>query len=294
MTAMTLEDLIYSRLTGSQSLGSLLATYTQNPAIFFQTAPDDKATGWGKKKQYPRIDYVVDYQRNPERKTSGTLTLDIWATEEGTQPEELDSIVRQLLCGVFLRPDNAPPYALAWARSDPFDQQKEGGGIVIGLTMTFDVYAFPNQITTDPDPVLAINRYIKELVQSAVVIGSSDLQQTMKPTPEQPAFYFRLESIQTQRETNTVVWMDATLAGHVFAGGDETSWLKTVVDALALDGEVTMLDTSPMFIRKLSADNALDALTAGQLRIFVRFGLLRRNKYAHPLTNQRMKTVTNN
>lgn len=290
---MTLEDLIYSRLTDSQSLESLLTSYGQKPAVFFQTAPDDKATGWGKKKQYPRIDYVVDYQRNPERKTSGTLTLNIWATEEGTQPEELEPTVRQLLCGVFLLPDDAPPYALAWARSDPFDQQKEGGGIVIGITMTFDVFAFPNQVTTDPDPVLAINRYIKNIVPSAVVIGSSDLQQTTEPTPNQPAFYFRLETIQTQRETNTVAWMDATLAGHVFAGGDETSWLKTVVDALALDGEVTMLDTSPMFIQKLTADNTLDAITAGQLRIFVRFGLLRRKPYAHPLTDRRMNATTN-
>ena len=77
---MTLEDIIYSRLTTDTTLGSQLAKYGKKPAVFFQTAPDDTATGWGQKKQYPRIDYIVDYVSNPERKTSGVLTLNIRST----------------------------------------------------------------------------------------------------------------------------------------------------------------------------------------------------------------------
>lgn len=42
---MTLEDLIYNRLTKSDDLQRLLAVYAGKPAVFYLTAPDDKATG---------------------------------------------------------------------------------------------------------------------------------------------------------------------------------------------------------------------------------------------------------
>ena len=280
---MALDELIYKRICESTELTKFLARYNDQPAVFFQKAPDDTAAGWKKRCQYPRIDYAVDLQSNPERKTSGTLTLTIWSLgNSDTLPEDLEPIVKKLLCGVFLKPNDAPPYSLSWARSDAFNEE-HGDNIVIGIVLTFDVYGFPNQITSDPDPVLAINAYIKKLEPNATIIGSDDFEETLVPNAQNPAFYFRLESIQTQRETNTVAWMDAVLAGHIFAEDDATKWLKILVDALALDGEVTMLDTSPMFITSLKADNTLDALSVGQLRIFVRFGILRRKPFAHEL-----------
>lgn len=281
----TFEDLLYRRMIENETLKNALARYGEVPAVFYQTAPDDTADGWKKGKQYPRIDYVVDYISNPERKTSGILTLNIMSTEDGTLPEELEPIVRQLLCGIFITPDNAPPYSLTWSRSDAFDQRRnDEDGIIIGITLTFDLYAFPLQTTTDPDPILAMNHYIEQIIPTVEVIGGlKPTGQIYTPTPNAPAFYFRLETIQMQRETNTVAWMDATIACHIFAGGEETTWLKYVVNELALDGEVIMLDTSPMFLRNLQADNTLDALSTGQLRLYVRFGILRRPSYSHPL-----------
>lgn len=286
---MTLEDLIYERLIKSQSLPPLLAKFGNAPAVFFQNAPDDNATGWKGRKQYPRIDYVVDQQHNPERKTSGTLTLNIWSAEDGTPPEEIEPIVRQLLCGVFLVPDNSHPYALTWARSEPFESnEKNEGGIIVGATLTFDVFAFPIQVTTDPDPILAINHYIKAHAPEAIIIGADEFERETVPTADKPAFYFRLETIQTERETNTVAWVDAVLAGHIFAAGEEVTWIKSLFDALALDGEVTMMDDSPMFIRNLKADTTLNATSAGQVRISVHFGLLRRKPLTHTLNHANM------
>jgi len=82
-----------------------------------------------------------------------------------------------------------------------------------------------------------------------------------------------------------VAWMNGSIAGHIFAPTAETrlQWLKYLVDTLASQGEVTMLDTSPMFIRSIKADSAANYLITGQLRINVRFGILRRPKYAHVL-----------
>ena len=281
---MTLEDLIYSRLTKSADLQRALAVYGEAPAVFYITAPDDKASGWNERKQYPRIDYVVDLQRNPERKTSGVLTLNIICAEDGMPPEELEPTVRTLLCGVFLQPDNAPPFALAWARSDPFDQRTENDGLLSGITVSFDVFAFPTQTTSDPDPILAMNHYIEQNVPEALVIGGSKaIEGEIIPTAESPAFYFRLEGMNLQRETNTVAWMDTGIACHIFANGEEVAWLKAIVDALALAGEVIMLDDSPMFMKNLKADSTLDALSIGQLHITAHFGILRRPSYQHPL-----------
>ena len=285
---MTLEDLICQRLIGDESLSAKLAKCGNRPAVFYQTAPDDTAEHWQQRKQYPRIDYIVDYIKNPERKTSGVLTMNILCAGDGTMPEEIEPIVRRILCGVFLVPDDMP-YSLAWNRSDVFDA-KSGDGVVFGMTVTFDVYAFPSQITADPDPVLAMNHCISQLFSEATVIGDGKATNPIFcPTAENPAFYFRVESLTTQRETNTVVWLDGVLRGHVFAGGEEATWLRYLSNQLSLDGEVTMLDSSPMFLRKLTIDNTLDALSTGQLKLEVHFGLLRRFGCQYPLMNANEK-----
>lgn len=283
---MTFEDILRGILIENDALNELLAKYADCSAVFYQSAPDDTAKGWEQRKQYPRIDYAVDYISNPERKTSGVMTLNVYCTEDGTLPEEIEPIIRNLLCGTFITPDDAPPYSLSWARSDVFQAEKSDG-IVIGVTMTFDVFSFPSQVTTDPDPVLAMNHYIEELIPIAEIIGGKKpTERVFAPSKDYPAFYFRLESIQTQRETNTVAWMDCVIACHIFAGGEEITWLKYLVDRLAIAGDVEMLDTSYMLLQNLKADSTMDALSMGQLRIYGRFGILRRELYAHPLINQ--------
>lgn len=285
---MMLEDLIYKQLTERTALTDKLARFETLPAVFYQSAPGDQADSWKNKRQYPRIDFIVDMQANPERQSSGLMTLNIWCDETGAPPEEIEPEIRAALCDVFTQPDDRPPYCLAWVRSDSFEAPSSSikGSHVNGITVLFDVLAFPCQETADPDPVLAMNHFIKELVPEAKVIGADSLSDYFIPGATTPAFYFRIANIETARETNTVVWMNATIAGHVFAPTTATrlQWLKYLVDALAVRGEVTMPDTSPMFFRNIRADSAADHLTTGQLRMVVQFGILRRPKYAHTMT----------
>lgn len=289
---MTLEDLIYARLNSCEPLTELLTKYNNCPAIFYQNAPDDTDKGWEKRKQYPRIDYVVDHRKNPERKASGTLTVNIYATEDGVLPENVEVEAKKILCDVFLKPEGGMPYALSWSRSDPFDVSRDSGSLIIGSTITFDLFAFPSQVTTDPDPIYAINRYVETKMPWITVISDKlDIASYLEPSVGKPVAYFRLDSIQTQRETNTVVWLDGVLVGHIFAAGEEIGVLQSVLNSLAIDGEITMLDGSPMFLTKLAADNTLDALSIGQMRINVRFGLLRRKIYAHPLTDPNVNII---
>lgn len=284
---MTLEDLIYNRLAQRTKLTDKLARFEGVPAIFYQSAPGDRDDGWKNQKQYPRVDYIVDMQANPERQTSGLMSLNIWCNEAGAPPEEIEPEVRAALCDVFMQPTEQPPYCLAWIRSDSWDEKAVTlkGTQVTGITLLFDVLAFPTQETTDPDPVLAMNRFIKEWEPKAVVIGTDAITDFFTPGTDRPAFYFRLASLEVARETNTVVWMNASIAGHIFAPttAARLQWLKYLVDTLAAQGEIAMLDTSPMFIKSIKADSAVDYLITGQLRINVRFGILRRPKYAHTL-----------
>lgn len=285
---MTLEDLIYKRLIETEPIKNALAAFQEGPAVFYQMAPDDKADGWREKRQYPRLDFIVDMQANPERHTSGVLTLNIWCSEAGAQPEELEPAVRASLCDIFIQPENGPPFSLAWARSDAFEQRSQAkpATLIVGITITFDVFAFPAQESIDPDPILAINEFVKSWAPGAVVIGKDAIKSFFSATTKRPAFYFRLASLQSYQETNTVVWMNGVIAGHIFAEPEgRLQWLKALVDELAIRGEVTMLDTSPMFLQTIKADSAADRLTTGQLRLNIRFGILRRPKYAHTLMN---------
>ena len=86
-------------------------------------------------------------------------------------------------------------------------------------------------------------------------------------------------------ETNTVVWMDGKLAIHILCP-DTDMRLKmsaAITNAMSLDGEVTMLDYSPMFIRKLQMDNKSDYLKDGQIFVTGRYGLLRYKAKPHQL-----------
>jgi hypothetical protein len=277
--ARTLEDLIYERMTAWPELLNKLAKYKGKAAVFYQNAPADTG-GWKGAQQYPRIDYAVDMQANPERQTSGKVTINIWSIDSAVMPEEIEPEARKALCGIFMTPEGEPPYCLAWHRTDNFsaDNEAERGEQIIGASMQFDVFAFPNQITSDPDPILAMNHFTKEWEPTATVIGHDRLDEYFEPQANEPVFYFRLVSLETSDETNTVAWMNGVIAGHVFAptAEERLRWIRYLTDTLATRGEVIMLDTSPMRIRRLSADTGLDQLSQGQIRIQMRFGILRR------------------
>ena len=161
---MTLEDLIYNRLAGRPGLTGKLSKFRSLPAVFYQAAPGDQALGWEDGQQYPRIDFVVDLQANAERQTSGLMTLNIWCSESGIQPEEIEPEVQSALRDIFMQPDEQPPYCLRWVRSDSFESKDrtEKGLHVIGITVLLDVLAFPCQETTDPDPIMAMNQFIRD------------------------------------------------------------------------------------------------------------------------------------
>lgn len=283
---MTIEDLIYKRLSEAESLTKYLARYARQPAIFTPEAPGDREAGWGRATQYPRAVFNFDMQADGERKSAGTLSVTlICRNDSEAVPELIEPAVKKALKDVLLKDDNGTLYAFAWARTEGFSMTEEKNELLIGSEIRFDIMEYPQQETTDPDPVMAMSRYIKELYPDSIVVGIDKMADETEASKEAPVFYCRLTEIEKLEETNTVVWMNGKIAISLLCP-DGTTRLKmaaAVLNSLSLDGEVTMLDDSPMFMERLTANLKSDYLKDGQIFATGRYGLLRYKAVGYPL-----------
>lgn len=288
---MTLEELLRKWFLGSENISKKLARFGDNPAIFYQTAPADNQVGW--REQYPRIVYTVDMQADQERKSAGTLQVSLLCDEVGTPPEEIEPDVKNSLKDLLIQPDSGFPYCFTWSRTDAFEIPARETGTdtrIFGMEIRFDILEYVSQQTTDPDPVMALNQYIKETISEAFVLGADKMNEYKTPTPSEPVFYCRLEGVEKSRETNTVAWMDGKIAVHVLcpAADLRLKWVMALANGLSLDGEVVMLDKSPMRIKRLQVNNKADYLKEGQLFVTVHYGLLRYKPKEHMITSARV------
>lgn len=277
--------LIRRQLMANNQIAIRLAQYAKQPAIFFQSVPDDKSPAWSSVAQYPRIVLTMDVFANAERNTMGALAVDIICSEIGVLPEEIEPHVRQALEGTFFTPKGAATFSPKWRNTQIFREQNvTDKSYNVGMTLNFDIYEFPLMESSDPDPIAAINSFAESWDKELAVIGRSELPEIFKPGRHSPVVYFRRANINVESQTNTVVWLIGDIAVHLFAPalGDRIEWLEQFAQSIALNGEVTMLDGSPMFVRYVKGDAKADEV-AGQLTIGVRYGLLRKPVYAHTM-----------
>ncbi len=290
---MELYKMLYQRLTGSAELANLLAYYDGKPAIFYQRPPsadDTKWSGW----QYPRIDYIVDMQENPARNTSGVLTINVWCdAEHGTEPEDIEYRLRDLLHAVFAQADDYP-YCFAWVRSDAFEvkTEKEQDTRTIGVTLIFDIMAYPCQYTMYPDPIKAINLWTKAVLPTATVIGEDAVDGWLTPSRENPVVYWRLAAQGLLERHLAYAWLSISLEGHVYArnAGDRLYNLTRINTAAALAGHIPMEDGSPLFLKDFSCKPHLAYLSQGQIQTSGKFGLLQPS-YQHPAQEPKLLHV---
>lgn len=285
---MTREELLYKWFSSYETLCRCLATYDNKPAIFYQIAPNDLQHRW-KESQYPRIIYTLDLQANQERKSVGILNLDLYCDEVGTLPEQIEPLIKECLRDLIVKPSSSSPYCFAWSRTDGFEisskREKGADTRIYGMEIQFDILEYPSQETTDPDPIVALNRYIKDRIRESFVLGLDPIADFKVAGSIEPVFYCRLEGVELDRETNAVVWMNGKLSVHVLCS-DQTIRLKymmALANSLSYDGEVIMLDKSPMTVKRLQVNNQADYLKEGQLYITVHYGLLRYVPQPHKL-----------
>lgn len=280
---MTLEELIYRRFIESAETAGFLAVFNNRAAVFYQTAPDDRQKGW-RGPQYPRIIFDMDMQANQDRKSAGTLAVSLLCDEAGAEPEKIEPCIREALKDLIIRPDQNAPYCFVWSRTDSFEipeRERSADTRIIGVEVRFDILEYPDQETADPDPVAALNCYIKAKVSEAFVLGTDPVENYLTPVVGRPVFYCRLETVELQPENsvtgNTVAWMNCRIAVHVLCPDQEIR-LKLVMmlaSNLAVDGRVMMSDGSPLSIHGLKVNNQADYLREGQISISGKYGILK-------------------
>ncbi len=283
---LILEELIYKRFCSSEQLVKSLASFGGKPAVFSPEPPDDNQEGWGGNVQYPKVIYNFDLQANEERHSAGILSVSLLCQNVSeAAPEKIEPLVRKCLRDVILKPKNGVPYCFAWARTDAFTIDEKKGDVTIGSEVRFDILEYPSQETTDPDPVMAACRYIKEIYPECLVMGYDEMGEITEASISRPVIYCRLVSIEKGRETNTVAWMDGKIAIHILCP-DSNMRLKIaagITNRLSLDGEIIMLDHSPMGVKRLQTNYKSDYLKEGQIIFTGNFGLLRYRAKGHTL-----------
>ncbi len=274
---MNLKQLIYKRIVETKEIVDLCAKYAGKPAVFNTEAPGDQQAGWNGKSQYPRINIVLDMQANEERSSSGTLIVTVYTERTSMVILELEALVKACFRDLLISPDDGGPYSFAWSRTEPFTLQ----GNIIGVEISFDIMEYSGQQTTDPDPVIALSRYIKEMYPEAIVLGI-DKPGYFADASDAPVFYCRIVTMDkaSGHNMNMVAWMDCRIAVHLLCA-DKATGLKMIaalIHRLSSDERIILLDGSPMNIFEVQMDRQADYLKAGQLYITGRFGLLKYKK----------------
>lgn len=279
---MIFNELLREILIGDEDLAKCLTTFNGEPAVFYYSAPGDTQKGWKKGSQYPRIVFYVDMLADMERKSAGTATVEIYCDDAvDIVPEEIETCIKRCFVDQLFIPDSCSAYALAWARTDNFmaknDNEREPR--VYGSEVRFDIIEYTNQETTDPDPVVAMNKFIAERVEEAKVLWWDKIEEkSIRPDAKHPVFYCRLNTISNAGEdTYTVAWMNGNISIHVLCPDSvmRKKWTAQVLNALSMEGEVEMLDYSPMTITQIELNSNLDYLKNGQLAVSVHYGLLK-------------------
>lgn len=285
-----LEDLIYKALTKTPEISDALVRYGGNPAVFLNLAAQDNAEGWNGKSQYPQIVYFVDQQYHPERKTSGVLQVDFLCDEDcSIVPEDMEDAIVGAMSELFLT-EGSTTTCVLWNRSDSFEQPHRSGNSdepkIAGETHSFDLYQFPSQITTNPDPIFALNSWTKHVVPNCVLIGYDDLPDLWRATDQRPAVYWRTTgTLSAVRTSHAVAWVDVTLVGHVVADSptERQKWIQAIVSQMSLDGEIPLADGSPMIIKRIAYSSAANPIRDGQITVTGTYGILRNQTAQLPL-----------
>lgn len=282
-----IESRLVDYLRNDEELSSLLAKYNEKPAIFQQMIPDENDAAWAG-EQFSRICYSIISQSSPDRKTAGTLLIDITCSEDSTPYEPIEAAIRRLVDGCFFDSDDGTIVAACWQRSDGFTTSGNGtqgsnDHTAYGVTITFDLMAFPTQQVTGMDPCGCISDWTRKTFSNARLITSGAISEgAWKPTDEEPAVYWHLVSTQQdpsmlKYDSWSVTWMQAVLRCHVFSETPQVrnDIIKQMAEKAYPETKIPFPDGSPLLVQRFQANSTWDALKTGQIMLIASYGILR-------------------
>lgn len=288
-----IEDKLYQALQQSPA-SEYMARFKQtagsntDPAVFYQYAPNDKNAGWPPGPQYPRMTYNIDWHDDPQRKTSGVLTIDLLCrAADEKPPESIAPTLAEDLSQIFLT-DADETVCIVWRNTEYFEETGSKGPKIIGATILFDVWAFPAQKTgVAGDPVECVMRFIKNMEPQVKMMGTDSLKDIDRATDDAPVIYVRLKSNTARlRDTYATQWFDAIMGIHIIAAtpAARQAWTEKICRDIAREAEYLMDNGKTMRFITIAAAFAANPLETGQLTLTTQYGVLTQPKAA-PLMN---------
>ena len=295
---MSLEELIKIQISSNADMAGQLATYGEDaaPAIFFGIAPDDTMDNWSV-SQYPRIVYTIQMIADRKRDTAGTLSVTVLCDDSGLMPEDIVPLLKTTMKDLVLTPDDGTSsYCFAWNATNVYEvpkttgQTNSGERIVMDV-VDFDIYEYTSQTTTAPDPIQALNLFLKKIVPSAKVFGADEMAPIFVTTNQEPFIYAELQSAEPEKEAWAFTLMDAKIAIHVLTPDSDyrIKYASSVLTELLVVNRLWLEDTSPMLIQKQQINYNADPLTTGQVTLTAVYSVPRRMEYITPLINTNHK-----
>lgn len=272
-----IETLFYNTLKENKVLQKELATYNKQPAIFYQQLPHDKTQMWQQSRAFPRMIYNIEWRYHGERKTDGSMTIDIFCTNENkTAPEDLANEIVKVFEGLFLTQQEAT-YCAIWDRTDAFEAEGEEP-MVWGVRMLFDVYRFAKQEGISPCPVWAMNTFIKQYQPNCIVLGHDAIAQKLYATDKNPIVFVKKQSSKNIKTSYAMAWMESVLNIVVVSSTIEETkkWVTALYRDIAIEQETIMENGSPFLIMAVQETAAQQPLPLGQITVTGQYGILRK------------------
>lgn len=272
-----IEQALYEHLISQTGLTDQLTSYNGVPAVFNQKAPADPDDLWAQGAQYPRVVFYVDLQGDPARTMGGSLAIDVQCPEDGTPPEELEPVVRDLVHGWFFSGSGAVAEA-QWKESRYFTEPTEQ---VVGCTVSFDLLAFPILTTDEPDVIDRINEWTAKLDENLHVINYTALPSTAwRPEDGESAVYWRLVKDDPAGwipDTFQTIWRTATVRGHIFSQDKRTAAkaARSIIYGLYTVKRLLRSGEAPIMVNRRNTDDlTADPLRTGQLTVEATYGVI--------------------
>lgn len=279
---MALYELIRKCLSDNREVTKGLALFDHAPAVFTPEAPPPEHQGWNGQDPYPRIVFQVDMGADEEGKCQGSVALTLSAGQGGEFDLNAAALaVGKCLCGVVLTPDEERACCLGWNQGRGPSADAGGGSI----KLRFDILEYHSQETMDPDPVEAVNAYLKEMYPEAMVMHHDPMGQ-VEELSARPVFYCSLQSDSADYSTMAVAYMDCIISIHVFStsAGQRAKYSRAIARELELQGGLDMSDGSPLMITSVSLSRSGDYLRTGQVQVGGRYGILRQTEEKKRIT----------
>jgi len=284
---VTMGEMIKGILKEDSELKKLLSVYHSEPAVFEDTAFLDEA-GYEQNNKYPYIIVTVSESENPKRQDQGSLTIRIFDKAGEGCTDEIEKAVKRCLHYLFIKPYYVP-VTFRWYRTKeviPYPCNATPDENVKRVDLHFDRFIFPNQETADPDPVIALQRHLKEFFPEAVFLGTDDFGEMKYGDSQNSLIYCTLKRTRRGEETHAVTWLDSDVTIQVMNASFEyrQKVLTAILHVLSAGDEVNTLNGIPMFVKTLEVDYKADIFTQGQLQITFHYGLSRYTAKPHILS----------